>query len=240
MLVLYIILGIILFLAAVLSLPLNIYAEYKDSFVLYLRWLFIKIYIYPPLDKKKKSKKEKKKKEESKEDKPKKEKQPEDSKEKGENFIKVFYNNQGITGILELIANICNKLGGGFKSIGKSFYIRRLWLRINVAGGNSADTAVDYGKMCSAVYPAMGYILSVVHSKNCSIKVQPDFLGSKTQGAFSLKLAVIPSRTLEGIIVMGVKILIEIIKVFISNAKNSPDQSVNNVASNEAQSNINN
>ncbi len=219
---LYIILGILLFLLVVLSLPVNIYAEYKDSFVLAVRWLFVKIYIYPPSDKKKKKPKKEKK---PKEEKPKEEAQKEEpatTAEPKENFIKTFYNNQGVPGILELISSIAKKLGAGLKGIGRSFYIRRLWLRINVGGGNSADVAVKYGKMCSGVYPAMGYILSVVHSKNCSVKVQPDFLGGKTEGAFSLHLAVIPSKLIGAALVMGIKLLIELIKVFVSNAKNQP------------------
>ncbi len=219
---LYIILGILLFLLVILSLPVNIYAEYKESFVLWVRWLFIKIYIYPPADKKKKkTKKEKKPKEEKPKEEPPAEENAETAPQK-ENFIKTFYNNQGVPGILELISNIAKKLGAGLKGIGRSFYIRRLWLRINVGGGNSADAAIKYGKMCSKVYPAMGYILSVVRSKNCSVKVQPDFLGGKTEGAFSLHLAMIPSKLISAVIVMGIKLLVELIKVFISNAKNQP------------------
>ncbi len=219
---LYIILGILLFLLVILSLPVNIYAEYKDSFSLWVRWLFVKIYIYPPADKKKKKPKKEKK---PKEEKPQEEAPKEESAtpaEPKENFIKTFYNNQGVPGILELISNVAKKLGAGLKGIGRSFYIRRLWLRINVGGGNSADAAISYGKMCSGVYPAMGYILSVVHSKNCSVKVQPDFLGGKTEGAFYLHLATIPSKLIGAALVMGIKLLIELIKVFISNAKNQP------------------
>ncbi len=219
---LYIILGIIAFLILMLSLPVNVYAEYKESFVLAVRWLFIKFYIYPPADKKKKKpKKEKKPKEEkTAEETPAQE--PQTPAQPKENFIKTFYNNQGIAGILELISNIAKKLGSGLKGISRSFYIRRLWLRINVGGGNSADAAISYGKMCSKVYPAMGYILSIVHSKNCSVKVQPDFLSGKTEGAFSLHLAVIPSKLIGAAIVMGIKLAVELIKVFISNAKNQP------------------
>lgn len=219
---LLIVLGILVFLLVVLSLPVNIYAEYKDSFSLWVRWLFVKIYIYPPADKKKKKPKKEKK---PKEEKPQEEAPKEESAtpaEPKDNFIKTFYNNQGVPGILELISNVAKKLGAGLKGIGRSFYIRRLWLRINVGGGNSADAAISYGKMCSAVYPALGYILSVVHSKNCSVKVQPDFLGGKTEGAFSLHLATIPSKLIGAALVMGIKLLIELIKVFISNAKNQP------------------
>lgn len=221
----YIALGILLFFLIVLVLPFNVYAEYKENFVLYLRWLFVKIYIYPPSDKKKKKKPKKEK-----EQKPQTDTAPAEPKEKQENFIKVFYNNQGVPGMLELISNVAKKLGKGLKGIGRSLYIRRLWLRINVADGNSANTAIQYGKMCSAVYPAMGYILSIVRSRNCSIKVQPDFLGGKTEGAFSLHLAVIPLKLLGAVIALGIRLLIELIKVFISNAKNENGKTVNNTA----------
>ena len=237
---LYIILGILLLLLVILSLPVNVYAEYKESFILYVRWLFVKFYIYPPADKKKKKPKKEKK---PKEEKPKEEAPPDenaDSAQPKENFIKTFYNNQGVAGILELISNIAPKLGSGLKGIGRSFYIRRLWLRINVADGDSANTAIKYGKMCSAVYPAMGYILSVVHSKNCSVKVQPDFLGKKTEGAFALQLALIPSKLIGATIVMGIKLLVELIKVFISNAKNQPKTSTTDNTAPQGTDNNNN
>ena len=87
---LYIILGILLFLLVILSLPVNIYAEYKESFVLAVRWLFVKIYIYPPADKKKKKpKKEKKPKEEKPQEEAPKE-EPATPAEPKENFIKTL------------------------------------------------------------------------------------------------------------------------------------------------------
>lgn len=222
MVALLIILGIILFFIAILTVPFNVYAEYIDSFSLYVRWAFIKIYIFPPADKKKKKKKEKKKKDKDKDkdkDEEKDEDKEEEPKEKGDNFIKVFYDNQGVSGMLNLISSIVSKLKKGLHKMGKSFYIRKLWLRINVAEGDSAATAVKYGKICAGVYPSMGYILDCVNSKNCSVKVQPDFLGNKTVGAFDLHLFVIPSKLIGSAIKMGLSLGIEILKVFISNAK---------------------
>ena len=223
MTVLYIVLGIILFLVGVLTVPFNVYAEYIDEFTMYVRWLFVKIYIYPPAEKKKK-KKEKKKKKKKKEEKPKVEDDGEDkidTKPKKDNFIKTFYNNQGVQGIIDLLKEICTKLKKGFKGMGRSFYIRKFWLRINVAGGDSAETAVKYGKICSAVYPSLSYIFNSVHSKNCSVKINPDFLGKKTQGAFSLHLALIPSKLIGAGILMGIRLGVSLVKVLISNAKSS-------------------
>lgn len=223
--VLLIILAVILFFIGILSIPFHVYSEYIESFVLYVRWLFVKIYIYPPADKKKKKKKDKKKKDKDKEnddeedDDKEEEKDEEKPKEKGDNFIKVFYNNQGVSGMLNLISTIVGKLKKGLHKIGKSFYIRKLWLRINVADEDSAETAIKYGKICSAVYPSMGYIIDCVNSKNCSVKVQPDFLGNKTRGAFNLHLFVIPSKLIGSSIKMGLSLGIELLKILISNAK---------------------
>lgn len=221
--VLLIILAVILFFIGILSVPFHVYSEYVESFVLYVRWLFVKIYIYPPADKKKKKKKkDKKKKDDKKEDEEeddKKDEEEEKPKEKGDNFIKTFYNNQGVPGMINLIGSIAKKLKKGLHKIGKSFYIREMWLRINVADSDSAETAIKYGKICSAVYPSLGYIIDCVNAKNCSVKIQPDFLGRKTQGAFKLHLFVIPSKLIGSGIKMGLSLGIELLKILISNAK---------------------
>ncbi len=231
--VLLIILGVILFFIGILSIPFHVHGEYIESFVLYVRWLFIKIYIYPPDDKKKKKKKkDKKKKEEEKdddEDDEAEEEEEKEPKEKGDNFIKVFYDNQGVPGILNLVKSIARKLKKGLHKIGKSFYIRKLWLRINVAEGDSADTAIKYGKICSALYPSLGYIIDCVNAKNCSVRVQPDFLGKKTEGGFILHLFVIPSKLIGSSIKMGLSLGIELLKILISNAKSKSKSDSNGV-----------
>ena len=223
MIVLYIILGIILFLIGVLSIPINIYASYDGGFVMYVRWLFIKYYIYPPpekKDKKKKSKKKKKEKpEENKEEKP-----QEEPKPKSENFIKVFYNNQGVAGIIDLISDVASALKKGFHSMGKGFLIRRFKLRINVADGGAAGTALKYGKVCAAVYPPLGYIFSVIHSRKCSVKIEPDFIGTKSDGMFDLHLAAVPSVIAGGALMMCIRLGIRMIKVMISNSKAASKQ----------------
>lgn len=235
---LLIILGIILFFVLVLAIPVNIYSEYNEEFILYVRYLFIKYYIYPPQEKKKKKKKEKKPKEDKK-DEGKEDKKEEKPKEKSDNFIKTFYNNRGVSGIIELISNVASKLKKGMGKIGRSFYIRKLWLRINVAGGDAANTAQKYGKVCAAVYPPLGYILSTVHSKNCSVKINPDFLGNKSQGAFKLSVDLIPLKLIGAGISLAFSLAVELIKVLISNSKSaSKKQAVKQkAASSEAEKN---
>lgn len=225
MIVLYIILGIILFLIGVLSIPINVYASYDGGFVMYVRWLFIKYYIYPPPEKKDKKKKSKKKKEKPEK---KKEKTDEEPKQKSDNFIKVFYNNQGVAGIIDLLSDVAAALKKGFHSMGKGFLIRRFKLRINVADGGAAGTALKYGKVCAAVYPPLGYIFSVIRSRNCSVKIEPDFIGNKSEGMFDLHLAAIPSVIAGGALMMCIRLGIRMIKVMISNSKSASKGADNN------------
>lgn len=237
---LLIILGIIIFIMLILAVPVNIYSEYNEEFVLYIRYLFIKYYIYPPQEKKnKKKKKEKKPKEDKKEDKGEEKKEEEKPKEKSDNFIKTFYKNQGVSGMIELISNIASKLKKGMGKIGRSFYIRMFWLRINVADGDAANTAQKYGKVCAAVYPPLGYILSTVHSKNCSVKINPDFLGGKSQGAFKLSVNLIPLKLIGAGISLAFSLGIELIKVLVKNSKSASKKqaSKQNAALAEAEKN---
>ena len=106
---LYIILGIIAFFVIVLSIPVVLDLEYTDAVRCKVSWLFLKFDLYPFPEKKKK---EEKPKEEKKEEKPE-EKKEEKPKPKKENFLKTFYNNQGLAGVIELLNN-CGPVTGLF------------------------------------------------------------------------------------------------------------------------------
>ena len=111
MIALYIILGIIFFFALLFSVKVRIDAEYIDSFRLKLRWLFLSFDLYPMQKKEKKPKKEKPKKEE-----PKKEEEPR-PKEKKPNPFQTFYENQGFEGVMQLVRDAADAIGGLMKSV---------------------------------------------------------------------------------------------------------------------------
>lgn len=218
MVALYIILGIIALFLIILSIPLSVYGYYDEEFILYVKYTFFKFYIYPPQDRPKKEKKEKEKPEK------KKEKKPDDNK-KGDNFIVTFYKNQGVSGIIDLIGNVMAILKKSGKSIFRAFHIKHLYIKILVSSSDAAQTAVDYGKMCAKVYPSIGFITSNIKSKNVRVNVSPDFLGNKNKGSFSTKVNIIPRTLLGAIIVLGVKMVIQLIKIMISNSKAAAEKS---------------
>ena len=96
-------------------------------------------------------------------------KKPEEEKKEGrtnppepkKNIFKEFYENQGFGATVELIQTAAAQLGGFMGSIYRAFVIENLKLLLKVSSGDdAAQNAIKYGKVCSAVYPSMGFICS--------------------------------------------------------------------------------
>lgn len=208
---LYTLLGIILFIIVLFLIPVRVTAHYEGTFEMYVQYLFLKIRLFPKEEKAKKPKKEKETKE--KDDKKKQNKKP---KEKGDNIFLTFYNNQGFEGVLQLIADTMNAVGGMFGGIFKHFVFRELYLEMKVSGSDAAETAIKYGKISSAVFPAMGYLCSKARVKKYNIDISPDFLAVKDEAMFHLKFGLSPIFVTNSVIAAGFKlfknVLLKLIK----------------------------
>lgn len=218
MLALYIILGIIAFFVAVLSIPVVLDLEYSDSVRCSVSWLFLKFQLYPLPEKKEKKPKEEKPKEEKPEE-PKKEEKP---KPKKENFLKTFYNNQGLSGVLELLNNCVAALKRfSVKLIKRAIIFKKFHLEIHITEGDAAATALKYGKTCAALYPPLGFICSNMRVKDYKVNVYADYCGEKTTVEFSTKTAIVPRSMINAGIVLVFGLIKQLLKVVISNIKAS-------------------
>lgn len=159
-----ILIGIILFIALILIIPVGADAAFEDEkLIAKLKIGFISITLYPP--KPKKPKKEKKKKKEPKEEK------EEEPKEKKPNIIK----EKGIGWLVEVIKQAAILAGGILKDFFKHLVIKKLGISITYAGENAEDTAVNYGYFCLTVYPAVSILASVAKCKSYGVDIAPNF-----------------------------------------------------------------
>ncbi len=209
---LFIILGIILLFILLLSIPVVLDMEYIETFKLKVSWLFIKVNILP--------KDENKKKKEKKPKKPKKENEEDDDKEdkekvEKENPLKIFYEDQGVLGIVDLINNCASYLGKFTKGFLKSIYIKRLRLRIWVTEGDAAQTAIKYGKFCQMIYPPLGYICSSCHVKDYDVNIWAEYCGDKTKGEFETRVALIPRSVINAGIAFVFRLVARLIKALL-------------------------
>lgn len=212
---LYIILGIVLFFIAVLSIPVVLDMEYGDVFKLRVSWLFVKINILPKDESKKKPKKEKKPKTEKTQAETAPTETPVTNTGKKENPIKIFYEDQGVLGIVELINNVASYLGKFSKGFLKSIYIKKLRIRIWVTEGDAAQTAIKYGKFCQMIYPPLGFICSSCHVKDYDVNIWAEYCGDKTKGEFETKVALIPRSVINAGIAFVFRLVVRLVKALL-------------------------
>lgn len=228
---LYVLLGIIAFFVILLSIRITINAEYFDEFKLSISWLFLKIQILPS-NKKDKSQKDKKPKKEkpAKEPSPEPEPDPDEQPtEKKENIFVKFYNNQGFDGLIELINNAASALGKMFSSFKKHIVIRELYLFMTVTGGcDAAETAMEYGRICQKVFPAMSFICSNLPVKKYDVEIEPDFIGLKNSAQFATSIHIRPIFFVNAVFVLVFRLVFKVVLKFLKGIKNkSKNQNIN-------------
>ena len=199
---LYIILGIIALIVILFSIKVSVTAEYADSFSLDVQWLFIKLHIFPQTEE------QKAKREEDKPSEPKK------------NIFKEFYENQGFGATVELIQTAAAQLGGFMGSIYRAFVIENLKLLLKVSSGDdAAQNAIKYGKVCSAVYPSMGFICSNMKVKKYEVNVVPDFISQENKAQFALSLSVRPIKLTNAVVVLAFRLLFKVLLKLLKGSK---------------------
>lgn len=214
---LYIILGIIAFFVILLSIKFTVTVHYENDVAVSVKWLFLKFDILPKKEKEKKPKKEKKKKEE----KPKEESEviPEPKKKKKDNMFVRFYNNRGVSGVVQLLKDAAKALGGMFKRIGRAFLFEELIISLKVGAGDSAETAIKYGKTCSAAFPAMGLIVNTMRVKKYNLEINPDFIYGKNEARLHTKISVRPIKLINAVIVLAFELLFKVVIKLLKHSK---------------------
>lgn len=167
---LIIIVCVCLLLALLLLCPVTIRTEFKDEFSAKIMYLFFHYTIAPRPQKNEVTQENG-------------EEQTKQKKTKFQDIIK----QKGLSGFLNLIREIARIASGTGKRLLKHLVISRFIINISVAYGDAAKTAVNYGYVCSVVYPAAGAVLGNVKYKKYSVNVSPDFQKKESSVQFSLK-----------------------------------------------------
>lgn len=197
MIVLYILIGIVVLFALVLSIRAHIHVEYEKELTAYAKWAFVKIPLIPFPEKQPKPKKD----EPVKKEEPPAEETPTEPKPKGPNPLKTIYENEQIQGILEILRTLLEIVGKLGRRFVNSFVIDEMFLDIEVTKKDAAETAEEYGKMCRVVFPVTGAVCANCNVKKYSINVEPDYIanpGIKT--AFSMEISLNPRKLINAVL----------------------------------------
>ena len=227
MIALWIILAFIALIVILFSIKFTVSLTYNEQFNVDVKWLFIKKHILPGSDEEKEEKPKKEKKE-----KPTKEKPEEDNKQeeqKKDNILVSFYKNQGFSGVMQLLRDTVSAINGMFGSIFRHFVFHELKLYLTVGAGDSAETAILYGKTCSYVFPAMGLITSTCKVKDYCCDIQPNFMQADKTAVFRVVMSFRPIFITNAVIVLAFKLLFKVVFKLLKNKNSVPVQNKTSV-----------
>ncbi len=216
---LYVFLGIIAFFVIILSVKVKVTVHYEDDIALSVGWLFLKFNILPKKDKPEKPKKEKKKKVNKEKPKDESEVVPEPKKKKQDNMFVRFYRNRGVNGVVQLLKDAANAVGGMFRRIGRAFLFEELFISLTVGAGDSAETAIKYGKVCSGAFPAMGLLVNSMRIRKYNLEINPDFIYGKTEARLHTKISFRPIAFINAVIIVAFELLFKVVIKLLKHSK---------------------
>lgn len=150
--------------------PITVCAGFDKEFSADIRYLFFHYTIAPRPQKKAKKK--------VKAEKPEK---PKESK------LKSLYEKKGLAGFIDFITGLARIASGTAKKIFEHLTINTFSINISVSSDDAVQTALNYGYVCSVVYPAVSAFLSNTKYKEYTVSVVPDFDRKESCVKFRLK-----------------------------------------------------
>lgn len=208
MIALYIILSIFALILILFLIPVSIIIEYDECFKLDIKYLFLKYHVLPSEEVEEEEKKEKEEVEKTEEEK------PNSTLEK----VKEFYKKQGFKNFVKIIKGICSIVFKSGKNLILGVKIKEFDVYVLVSDENAAESAIQYGKVCSVIYPLMSMVREVGKNVRCSIDL--NYEEKSTTAKCSIKLQVIPLIVMKEAIKL-IKQLIPYVKLVRPNKKGS-------------------
>ncbi len=194
-----IILGVVIgLLLILLLLPVTLDLKFDSELILKIKYMGITLFDTQKRVTVKKSKKQKAK-----------STPQEDTSAKKDGFIKKTYKQKGLLGTIsyfsDLLAIVIKKLWWAVKRL----KFRRFKLDIIIATADAANTAMQYGKICAAVYPITALLQSANDFKAKNINISADF--DKTQSQF--KTSILVKAQLIYLLITAIGILVQFLKL---------------------------
>lgn len=169
------VLALLLLSSAVLTVRLD------ENFTLYIRYLFIRIRLYPQKEQRAKKKDAGGQTKKEKADKPKK-----------PNPFQRLVEEKGFLEAVGQLCEIAKEAMARLSQLLRHVRICPFRLEITAGGEDAAETALIYGGICAAVYPVLGTLCSLSHVRRFETDIHPDFDGGKSYARLLAKCRLRP------------------------------------------------
>lgn len=198
--------GILAFLGLLLFIPLHLLLRYEDGFFLTVKYAFLHFQVAPQKEKKPKKRKKKQAKEPAGEPKPQK-----------ENALRQILKEEGLSAVVHLLSELARHTGRAARSTLSRIHVRDVAVDLVVAGEDAADTGIQYGRTCAAVYSAFGVLCNFLAMQVKAFSVIPDFRdGAKSRAKLYARIQIRPFFIISSGIGLIWRILVTMIKAKLS------------------------
>ena len=215
MILLYILLFILALLLVCLISNIVVEVNFGDDFSAKVKFLFFK-FKFPQEKVNKPLKKQKKVTEQI--------EQTEKTQKKS--YIKRLIEEKGLVSAVSELLSIVKSILSEFGKISKHIRIKRFNLFVCVSSDDPATTAIEYGTLCSVVFPALRYIEenTKLDRKHTKVSVNSDFETASPKFQFNAKIKL---RVIFAVL-FALKVLFKIIKLKMNDVKQDvKKQSIN-------------
>ncbi len=176
-----------------LVLPIGLYVNYDGNTTVTLRYLFLRIKLFPRAKKKPKAAKKAAT------------KQGDTKKKKG---TEGKQSGRELLDYIEWVPTLLRSLGRGGGYILKRTVIAGIVVRIRIARDDAAKTAIAYGQANAALYTALSLLSTAARLRPPKeISITPDFLGQEDSAYAQVAFRVRPSTVVFGGILFLIGIL---------------------------------
>lgn len=134
------------------------------------------------------------------------------NKKKKPNYIKELQRKEGIVGIMTFVSNLFQSASNAVITLFKGFHIYSLYVKILIGGGDAAQTAQSYGRVCKYYYPLKGAILGGMKVDNYDDWIAPDFIAPGNEYGLQFIGAVSVAVILKVLFSAGKTFLINLLK----------------------------
>lgn len=176
-----IVLAVLLLIFILLVLPLTVDLSYEKEFCYRIKYVgFVLFDSEKRIDINRVKRKKKRKKHTQK---------PSDKlTDQDDGFLKRTYKQKGFFGTVRYFSELLQMLLKRLWWVVKHLKFRHFVLDLTVATSDAANTALEYGAVCSAVYPVLSFLETESNFKNEGININADF--DKKQPEFKISFCV--------------------------------------------------
>lgn len=152
------------------------------------------------------------------------------AKPKKESLLHLIYRSNGIDGLVLILKRVFSYLGTFIGKVLDGVVFEELYIDVSCTKGDAASTAIYYGEVCATVFPILGALVSKYKIKKYDFNIYPDYIARFSNASFIANMYIIPIYLIGIVLALAFKLLFGVlgrmvVKIFLTMKNDSAGKS---------------